>query len=221
MSNSLTDFFECTFPTALAFLAQGGPTFSTTVNEAFGGKESRVRNWSGALCKYTIDLQNKPIAYFDAVREFFYVVGGSACGFRFLDVTDHSFANEVIGTGNSSNASFQLIKTYASGNRTYVRTLTKPITSDVQTFTGSYCDDTVTVKLNNVLQTPDTDYTLDYTSGLVTFTSAPSGTITASGQFHVPCRFTNDQLVAQLEVATQTVDAIVSWPSVEIKEVRL
>ena len=109
MSNPLTDFFECEAPTSLAFLCTGGPTFSTTVNEGFGGQESRVRNWSTSLNKWTIDFSNKPIAYFQEVQNFFYAVGGAACGFRFKWPADFQATDQVLGYGDGTTTTFQLV----------------------------------------------------------------------------------------------------------------
>jgi len=226
MSSPLTAFFECEAPTALAFLCEGGQSFFTTINESLSGAESRVRNWSGSLGRWTVDLKNKPVAYFSAVQNFLMCAGGQACAFRFLWPLDFQVEDQVIGYGDGTTTVFQLVKTYASGNRVFSRLIAKPITSDVQRFDGSYCDSDPEFYFGGTLLEDGTDYTLDQTTGLVTFTTAPAATspptpITWTGEFHVPVRFTQDALKAQIEPSfVQGGEAIVSWSQIELKETR-
>lgn len=228
MPNPLIDFFECELPTDISFLAQGGPTFSTTVNEAYSGTESRVRNWKGSLGKWTVDFANRQVPYFELARNFFMCVGGQACGFRFLDHTDFQATDELLGYGDGETTTYQLVKTYSSGNRTYTRTITKPITSAVLKFDGSHCEDTVNIYVGGYLQTSGTAYNLDETTGLVTFLAghipagSPPDAVTADFSFHYPVRFTTDALAAQIEESyVKGGEAIISWPQVELKELRI
>ena len=82
-------FFECEFPQQVSFLALGGPSFFTTINEGFSGGEQRNRNWSITRGEWTIDLHAKPQSYFDAAHAFFLNVGGQADAFRFKDHKDY------------------------------------------------------------------------------------------------------------------------------------
>src|SRR5208337_3425280 len=189
-------FFEVEFPTQIGFLASGGPAFFTTVNEGFSGGEQRNRNWSQTRALYTIDLQFKPQAYFDSVQAFFLVVGGQADAFRFKDHKDYIATGQVIGIGDGNTTVFQLVKNYVSGGRTYVRTILKPITADVVDFQGNTLTNTINVYDNGTKKTLTSDYTQDYTTGLITFNTAPVAghVITADCQFHVPVRFMSDEL---------------------------
>ena len=80
---------------------------------------------------------------------------------------------------------FQLIKNYIAG-LTQVRDITKPVTG------------TVLIAVDSVLKTETTDYTIDYTTGIITFldTKLPliGEIVTAGYEFDVPCRFDTDQL---------------------------
>lgn len=67
--------------------------------------------------------------------------------------------------------------------------------SHEQTFSGDgsttefillYSATTLEIKVGGVLKTPNEDYTLDTLSKTVTFTTAPSGTITASFDYEIP-----------------------------------
>ncbi len=220
-------FFECEFPKQVAFLALGGPTFNTTVNEGFSGGEQRNRNWSQTRGHWTIDLHDKPQAYFDAAHAFWLNVGGQADAFRFLDHKDYQAFDQLLGYGDGSTTTFQLIKNYTSGGRTYVRNIIKPIMASVQDFQGNALANTVVIRVGNSVKTLNTDYTVDATTGIVTFTTAPpSGSppnaITADFQFHYPVRFASDELAAQVEESdVQGGATLVSWPSFELREVKI
>lgn len=183
----------------------GGASFSTNVNTGFSGFEQRNRNWAKARNKWTVSVmsQQDPTAEsvedFDLVRNFHLNVGGQADGFRLYEPTDHSASLEegtgILGvTGDGSNHDFQLTKAYKIAGRTYYRKITKPITSDVDNYLGEALDDTFAAYVNGSLKTVTTDYTLDHTTGILHFITAPSnGAIIAwSGDFHFPVRFASD-----------------------------
>ena len=75
------------------------------------------------------------------------------------------------------------------------------------------------VQVNAVQQVVDTDYTLDSTSGTITFlpSSIPpvSATVTAGFEFDVPVRFASDQLT--ISIAAFTAGDVPSIPLVEIR----
>jgi len=222
-------FFETEFPTAVSFLAQGGPVFSTTVNEGFSGGEQRNRNWQLTRGEWTIDLSFKPIDYFEQAHAFFLNVGGMADSFRFKDHKDFQAVGQIIGLGNGANTTFQLTKTYVSGNRQYVRPITKPITSAITDFQGNSLPDTVRIYIGSVLQVLNSDYTVDETTGIVTFLAghipvltSPQTHIFADCEFHYPVRFMSDALSAQLEESdVEGGNALVSWQQIQVREVKI
>jgi uncharacterized protein (TIGR02217 family) len=211
-------FFECEFPTAIAFQAQGGPGFSTTVNTGFSGYEQRNRNWALALGKWQIALDHKPQAYFQNVYDFWLAVGGKADSFRFLDPKDfQAFAQPC---AEISSTTYQLQRTYTVGARSYVKPIKKPITSSVQKFNGSYCADTVVIYIGGAKQT--SGWTLDSTTGIVTFASGPGGAVTADFEFHYPVRFDTDECQAVVEESDVAGgNALITWANVQLVEVRL
>src|SRR5208337_5160773 len=130
----------------------------------------------------------------------------------------------VIGTGDGNTTVFQLVKNYTSGGRTYVRTILKPITADVTDFQGNPLTNTINVYDNGTKKTLTADYTQDYTTGLITFNTAPVAghVITADCQFHVPVRFMSDELKAQVEEsAVQNGQILITWPNFELREVKI
>jgi uncharacterized protein (TIGR02217 family) len=226
-------FFEVEFPTQVAFGAVGGPTWSTTINTGFSGYEQRNRNWTYPLAKYQISLDHKPIASFTIVNEFFLNVAGKADAFRFSDLKDYAATAQVIGTGDGANKVFQLVKNYTIGGRTFTRPIKKPITSEVKDYQGTSLTDTVKVYDNGVEKThgagypvgsPPYAYSLDETTGIITFLTAPLNghIITADFEFHVPVRFDTDEMKAVVEESdAEGGNALITWSSVDMIEVRL
>lgn len=131
------------------------------------------------------------------LQNLYNAVGGPLAGFRALDPADHQIvfsgaAAQVLGTGDDVEDTFQLIKTYTFGSRTRNRILKKPV--DPVAFPGRPEDPTQAIALT-IDGTPiveDTDYTVDYSTGLITLTNPlPMGQIlrATGGWFHCPVRF--------------------------------
>jgi uncharacterized protein (TIGR02217 family) len=234
-------FCECEFPRTVAFKAMGGPMFFTTVNKGFSGFEQRNQNWSVARGEWSINLNTPsptfvatPQEYIDQLTAFFLVVGGQANGFRFKDHKDWTNGTnpQFVAVGDGYTTSFQLIKTYVAGNLSYTKNIYKPITSEVVNYLGTYLTDTVDVYLNGSKQshalgyaaTSGAAYSLDYTTGIITFVTAPGNgvVITSTYQYHFPVRFDTDKLDIQLEESNVEGGApIISWNSIGLQEIRM
>lgn len=181
-------FFETPrFPETVSNGAQGGPTFKTDVWEGHTGLEQRTAKWSRARHKYNVGLAIRSKTDMDAVREIFSLARGRATGFRFKDWTDYTITNGNIGTGNGSTTVYDIVKKYTHGAYTYTRRILKPVSG------------TLLVYVNSVLKTETTDYTVDYTTGEITFLAAPTSThpITVTCEFDVPVRFDTDNIMPE------------------------
>lgn len=232
-------FFEVQFPVSIGIGATGGPSWSTIVNKGFSGFEARNRNWSHVRNKYSLDLVAAPLSQFQTLMNFFLAVGGMADGFRLLDLTDYigTAQSTSPSTGDGSNNIFQLQKTYIVGNpsgiqRSYVRTVSKPIMADIggaspttllTDWNGVGLANTVVMFDNGVQKVLNTDYTVDATTGLVTFTNAPTSghAITANFQFHIPVRFDSDDWPARVVSSLGSNDGIQGSQLVDVTGIRL
>lgn len=180
-------FLEADFPTNLSYGTSGGPGFRTHIIEVDSGAEERVARWSGAgRRRYNAAYSIKSYDDLLAVQKFFILTQGSAKGFRFKDFGDFnsssngisstSNVDQLIGVGNGTTTQFQLVKRYTNGLTTQVRNITKPVAGSVS------------IAVAGVNQA--SGWTVDTTTGIVTFSSAPaSGNITAGFEFRVPVRF--------------------------------
>lgn len=198
-------FDEARLPEEVEYGAHGGPSWQTTIVSLSSGAEQRNQDWSIQRSRYDIGygIQNKT-DYF-AVLEFFYARRGRARGFRFKDWADFELENELIGTGDGAETTFQVIKTYESGGpHSYARKITRPIASGFQVF------------VNDILLV--SGYTLDDDTGIITFAPAPGNTLTVrvTGEFDVPVRFDTDTF--DMSIDGYQGGVIQSLPLIEIRE---
>ncbi len=184
------------FPSNIAYGSSGGPTYLTEVVRMNSGREKRNARWANPLHQYPVVFQKGQLEAY-AVLEFFNTVRGRWNGFRYKDHQDYkstedmsqaiAATDQVIGTGDGSTTQFQLIKTYVEGSESTARKIQKPVSG------------AVLIALNSVPQA--SGWSVDTTTGIVTFTSAPSGSVTISAgyEFDVPVRFDEDQLQLRFE----------------------
>lgn len=224
-------FHEIQFPTDMCIGSRGGPGFSTYITELDSGTEQRVSRWSTPRYQYDIAYTVKRFTQLAALRKFYNARMGCTYGFRYKDFVDFcstadglllsdglgaaivTNVDQSLGTGDGSTTQFQLTKTYSDGVGTVPRIISKP----VHTNGGGHGNGTVVIAIGAVSQT--TGWTVNSTSGIVTFTSAPSigAVITAGFQFDVPVRF--DKAIDQ-ELSCSIDDwnsgAVASVPLIEI-----
>jgi uncharacterized protein (TIGR02217 family) len=208
-------FHEIRFPDDISQGSSGGPERRTEVVTLRSGYEQRNSIWQHSRRRYDAGLGIRDIDDVYTVLSFFEGRMGRLHAFRWKDWADYKSCSpgvvttnldEQIGVGTGSLTTFQLTKKYTSGSQTYTRTITKPVQG------------TVKISKASVAQTEGTHYTVNYTTGVVTFLSAPANgqAIRAGFEFDVPVRFDSDYLAI-------TVDAFEagSLPSIEIIEVRV
>jgi uncharacterized protein (TIGR02217 family) len=207
---------EVRFPVEISYGSRGGPGFSTSVVELDAGTEERISRWNGARRRYNARFGIREPAAIADVLEFYIAREGAAHGFRWKDWTDYSTAEDhrddpthldvQIGTGDGSTTQFQLVKRYASGGVTRTRNLTKPVAG------------TVRVALDGLEQT--TGWSVDTTTGIVTFDTAPAEdvVISAGCEFDVPVRFGEevDESALQIQHDFFEAETLADVPVVEI-----
>ena len=200
-------FVETQFPSDISFGAVGGARFSTDIIRTFGGYEQRNSNWNYPLGEWNVGHGVKNAAQLDALIAFFWARKGRHVGFRFKDWSDYKVTAGNIGTGDGATANFQLRKQYTSGGVTINRSIKKPVSG------------TVNVYVNGVLKTITTHFTVNTTTGTITFTGGniPSAgqVITSDFEFDVPARFDTDKIDVSLDSFQ-----IGSWPNIPVVELR-
>lgn len=205
-------FHEIRFPDNISRGARGGPERRTQVVELASGDEERNASWANSRRRYDLAYGIRRADDLAAVVAFFEARNGRLYGFRYKDWADYksnlpsqviSPTDQQIGTGTGGLKVFQLIKRYTSGAQTWVRTIAKPVAG------------TVRVALGTVEQM--SGWTLDATTGVVTFTVAPgNGVIVRAGfEFDVPVRFDTDVLDVTLDI-----ERLGSITSISLMEIR-
>lgn len=211
-------FHEVSLPDHLARGAAGGPGHSTEVTQLLSGYEQRVARWADSRRRYSVGYRLRGPQDLADLQAFVLARQGALHGFRFKDWADYSSDatgmgtpaadDQEIGTGDALETVFQLVKVYTSGGESITRTITKPV------------DGTVLVAVDGVTKTEGVDYTVNYTTGQVTFGTAPPGgdAVTAGFQFEVPVRFGQD--VDQIFQVSIEVFEHGSIPGIELVELK-
>lgn len=176
------------FPRPPSLSYRSRPQYSVTHVERAGGAERSNLNWAMPLHDYACEIEHAE-EDISEVLEFWHAVGGTAHGFRFQDWNDYkscrghltpAATDQPLQLVAGSPAAYQMVKNYTKGVLTRTRTIRKPVSG------------TILVADNGVTKTPTTDYTVDYTTGLVTLLFTPVGALTWGGEFDVPVRFASD-----------------------------
>lgn len=197
-------FHEVQFPPKVAYGASGGAEFNTSITTTFSGFEQRNVNWQKARGRWDVSTGIKTKTDMDILQAFFRARYGKAYGFRFKDWSDYQAVGQTLGTGNGTQTAFHLTKAYTSGAYSYSRDIKKPVTG------------TVKIYLNAVLQ--GAGFSVDLTTGIVTFSSAPGAGVIVSADFDfdVPVRFDTDTLAVRADGP-----GIFVWDAIPIVEIRL
>ena len=205
-------FHEVRFPDNISRGARGGPERRTQIVELASGDEERNASWTNSRRRYDVAYGIRRADDLASVVSFFEARNGRLHGFRYKDWADYKSAlpsqaitatDQPIGTGNDSDTTFALLKRYTSGAQSWSRAIAKPVAG------------TIRVALDMVEQM--SGWTLDATTGVITFTTAPAnGVIIRAGfEFDVPVRFDSDTLDVTLDF--ERLGSITSIPLVEIR----
>lgn len=180
------------FPDDLAVWAKSGISSSTQVAQVKSGREQRNSLWVYPRAKFDVanalrlpdlsNVQGSNAYRIQLLRDWIVAMQGQLCGFRFKDWTDYQ--DEGCGTftavPNGVLLAFQMAKSYTIGTQVILRLIAKPVSGAISFFDNG----------------SPTSPTLDTTTGIATFASAPASghTLTWTGQFDVPVRFAADIL---------------------------
>ncbi len=205
-------FHEVRFPDDISRGARGGPERRTQIVELASGDEERNASWANSRRRYDAAYGIRRADDLAAVVAFFEARNGRLYGFRWKDWADYTSrlpsglpaaTDQALGTGDGTATDFQLVKVYSSGSQSWTRTITKPV------------DGTVTVAIDGIEQS--SGWSVDTTTGLITFTTAPASgaIITAGFEFDVPVRFDTDTLDVTLDI--ERLGSITSIPLIEVR----
>jgi uncharacterized protein (TIGR02217 family) len=211
----MTAFHEVLFPLDVSLAGSGGPRRRTDIVTLASGREERNARWANSRRRYdagygvaTLDALHAVIAFFEERR-------GRLYGFRWRDRADWRSrapsqvplpTDQLLGVGDGTRASFQLVKRYGAAHAPWDRIITKPVAGSVRLAVGG------------VEKTAGSQWTVDTATGLVTFLPgaipAAGQSVTAGFAFDVPVRFDTDDLI--IDHAAFAAGEIPKIPLVEI-----
>jgi uncharacterized protein (TIGR02217 family) len=204
------------FPTCPSYGFSSRPDYLVKVVSREAGVERRDRKWEQALHYYDgAPMGPRPQIDIETIAAFYHAMAGIHQRFRFLDYADYrsvTLDEDITPLDQTleilSGGAFQLIKTYdvpvPGTTVTYetVRRIYQPIGP--------------TIRIANELgvEQPDTRWTIDEDTGVLTTTGDFAGTPnTWGGEFYVACRFDG-------ELRVQIVNRKIMDLSCSIKELR-
>ncbi len=183
-------FLDTVFPLKISYGSSGGPVKSTRIATAASGFEQRQAFWDESLRRYDISYGIRNFDDLYEVLQLYEVTNGKQDFFLFKDNSDFksttitgtiSDTDAVIGTGDAIEVDFQLVKEYTTSAIIRNRTIRRP---------------RVGTTICAIDGTPEGSFTVDVTTGIVTFSVAPADglEVTAGYEFYVPVRFDTDNL---------------------------
>jgi uncharacterized protein (TIGR02217 family) len=207
-------FHEVRFPISLSFGSVGGPERRTDIVTISNGHEERNAPWAHSKRRYDAGFGLRSLDDIEVMIAFFEARFGQLYGFRWKDWSDYrsakpsselSSTNQRLGVGDGITTTFPLVKTYVSGEQSYMRPITKPVAG------------TVLCALDGVQMQDGADYSIDATTGIVSFMAAPPEgvEVTAGFEFDVPVRFDTDRI--QTSVASFKAGEVPAVPIVEVR----
>jgi len=192
------NFHEIRFPANLSFGSTGGPERRCEIVTLANGFEERNSPWADSRRRYDAGVGMRSLDDIETLIAFFEARHGQLYGFRWKDWTDYkscapsrapAHGDQLIGHGDGTSKSFQLVKTYRSGGAAYARPISKPVAGSIL----------IAVAADHLVE--GVHFKVDETSGFVNFVDAPASgaEITAGFVFDVPVRFDTDKLEMSLQ----------------------
>lgn len=211
-------FYRAKLPGCFSAGTAATPVSVVDVVRGPTGAEKRRSKRSTPMRRFNIGQNIRNLEDVYDVIEFFEVMNGPEHSFMVRNMLDYksgapdvdvSMLDADIGTGDGSTTVFQLKKQYRIVDE-------DAIGWSVERNVYLPEDNTVLIAVNGVLQTEITHYTIDYSTGLVTFVSPPGNTlpVTAGFQYYYKVRFDTNELDQSIEAFS-----VGSTPNIPLVEV--
>ena len=124
------------FPTNINFESMGTATYEVFITTLYGGHHVADLTNDEPLHSYNVGYGIREESDLQVVLKHFHAMQGMFHFFRFKDWNDYKSCDreatptafdQVMGQGDGSNLTFQMIKNYTSGGRTTPRRIEKPV----------------------------------------------------------------------------------------------
>jgi len=165
----------------MALGSSAGAQYQTDIIELSSGVEQRNQAWAYPRHRYVVGISAGTSQKIETLRQLQHTTRGAFNGFRFKDFNDYStasvqgeataFTDQSMGNGDGVTLTYPLLKNYETGAESVTRAITKPISG---LFAFGYRGTGWSV-LGEAER-----WTLDYTTGVITFDADIQKTITAA-----------------------------------------
>jgi len=186
------EFLDMRFPPNIAYGSIGGPEYRTNVTVTAGGYEHRNVAFTYPRTRFNVAYGVRDTQDFEELVSFFHNCKGRAKSFRFKDWTDFIATKQHLGTANANETKFQLQKRYKTN-------LVDGRSVECQRIIKKPTPSTVKIYVNDNIASCGTDYVVDYSSGIISFSLPPVGSVYADFEFDIPARFDTDSLPVIIE----------------------
>lgn len=179
------------------------------------GHEERNTPWAQARRRYDAGLGLRSLDDVETLIAFFEARQGMLHGFRWKDWADFKSCkasgditplDQSLGHGDGVSVTYQLLKTYRSGEWSAARVISKPVPR------------TTRVAIGGTEVVEGVEWSVDADTGLITFDVPPAvdAEITVGFEFDVPVRFDTDLI--QVSVASFQAGDVPKVPVIEVRE---
>lgn len=177
-------FIEERLLDCVSYGTTSGPTFLTRRVPLRSGIVRRNPLRSRPLHRFIIVYRNLLPEHHEEVLNAFNACFGGAFSFRAKDWKDYTAEDQLMSAlGTGAEQTLQLRKLYTFGTQTVARPIRKPVV------------DTVEMTANGAPLAA----TIDYTTGMATYTAANGATVRWSGEFDVPVMFEDDEWLSSID----------------------
>jgi uncharacterized protein (TIGR02217 family) len=207
------EFDEVRLPEDISEQSSGGPGFNDVIIATPSGEEQAVQLWAEGRLEWDLQYAVRTQDQLAEFIEFFRARRARVRGFRFKDWTDFEI-EEPTSTEQITTTTFQIRKAYVSGGQTVYRTIKKIAGDNLSDTAADDADSTVRVFQADGTTEVTSGWTVNLTTGVITFGVAPGYVPKVTCEFDVPVRF--DTLRPSF-TAVDNIRGISSIPVIEIR----
>lgn len=187
------------FPTGVSLGSGGGPNFQTQMVPLKSGARAKARIWQYPLQTFNVLHGIRTPAQYEEVRDYFYAMFGADGTFRYKDFGDYlscalgatpANTDQVLGTGDGSTRTFDIVKRYTVGVATCVRRISYPLNATLKVAVAGASSASW-----SQLPWPNT-YQIQFATGAVPATGQQ---VTAGFEFDVVVGFQSDRFDAVIQ----------------------
>lgn len=212
-------FQEVELDPLIGYGTKAGLSYVSTVVSNPARKETRFAQQSRGYWNFEISFKDKSKGQILAIQNTYSLVQGKVYGFRFLNYREYYTCLDDF-VGGIGTLFQEPITTYAGGTTMQLIHTRRPGTStaEIVLIRKPFLNGSIFLfRDGSGSAWPNTNYTIDLTTGIVTFNVDQTGhTFEWAGQWDTPVRFDTDD--ADIE---QSDFDVFAWESIKLREIQV